>query len=252
MPYQLDNLTELSGRRDGVLVLDKPAGVSSAGYLNRLKRLLPRGTKLGHAGTLDPFATGVLLALVGKATKSCEKLMGQRKVYVCKVKLGVTTPTLDPDSPEQLPEVSASIPHPDLQAVQQAITELAGGSSSDETGREVMQIPPAYSALKVGGRRAYDLARSGKPPELHARPVRVYGARLLHYAYPELEAELEVGRGYYVRSFARDLAAHFGTLGYLTALRRTRVGPYAAETALRIEHLTPDNVFLHVQDVLTA
>src|SRR6476620_10745516 len=131
----------------GVLNIDKPAGVSSAYVVNGVKRLLPRGTKIGHAGTLDPFATGVLLLLVGKATKLCERLRDAPKQYEATVKFGSTPPTDDP--------ASAEIPYPGAvpvsdDAVRAPIAPLVG---------EVVQRPPAFSALKVGGRRAYDLAR---------------------------------------------------------------------------------------------
>lgn len=232
---------------EGILVLDKPAGVSSAGLLNRLKRALPRKTKLGHAGTLDPFATGVLLALVGKATKRCEELMGAPKVYVATVKLGATTETLDPESVEQL------IPPTEIPTEERVREVLAGYAG------EVMQVPPAYSAMKVGGKRAYDLARAGNLVELPARPVKVYRMTMCRYQWPELELEMEVGRGFYVRSLARDIGAALGTAGYLTALRRTRVGafgveqsgvgPFAAEGdgvagsgAVRVEEITPENL----------
>lgn len=214
----------------GVLVLDKPAGISSAGLLNRLKRLFPRKTKLGHAGTLDPFATGVLLALVGRATKRCEELMGSPKGYRTTIKLGATTATLDPES-EVMPFEGARVPT--LEEVRAVLAGMQG---------EVMQMPPQFSAMKVGGRRAYDLARAGKVVELVPRPVQVYSMRLVSYSYPLIELEMEVGRGFYVRSLARDMGVALGSAGYLRELRRTRVGPFAAEDAVRPETLTPENV----------
>src|SRR4051812_3864825 len=137
----------------GVINLDKPAGLSSARVVDRVKRLLPRGTKIGHAGTLDPFATGVLLLLVGKATKSCEMLMGQRKGYEALMKLGGRTVTDDPESPEESVEVS---------------TPPSGGQVREAAGRfvgNIQQRPPAFSAMKVGGQRAYKLARQGEVVE---------------------------------------------------------------------------------------
>src|SRR5688500_4846682 len=131
---------------EGVLNVDKPAGRSSAYVVNGVKRLLPRGTKIGHAGTLDPFATGVLLLLVGRATKLCERLMDEPKEYDANVKLGGTTSTDDPESPET-PTPGATPVSAD--AVRAALPALVG---------EVLQRPPAFSALKVAGRRAYDLA----------------------------------------------------------------------------------------------
>src|SRR4051812_979761 len=163
----------------GVLNVDKPAGRSSARVVDTVKRLLPRGTKIGHAGTLDPFATGVLLLLVGRATKACERLMDAPKQYEAAVRLGATTATDDPESP-QVPWTPAHggavvpVPHDRIQPV---LASFVG---------EILQRPPAYSALKVGGRRAYDLARGGNAVELEPRPVKVYGIELLGYDWPLL------------------------------------------------------------------
>jgi tRNA pseudouridine55 synthase len=215
---------------EGVINLDKPAGLSSARLVDAVKRLLPRGTKVGHAGTLDPFATGVLLVLVGRATKACERLMDAPKQYEATVKLGATTATDDPESPE----VPAA-PHepPAAAAVSAAVPRFVG---------DILQRPPAYSAMKVHGRRAYDLARRGNPVELEPRPVRVYGIDVLAYDWPLLRLRIDCGRGTYVRAVARDLGAALGTGGYLTQLRRTRVGPFGADDAVTIERLKADGV----------
>src|SRR5689334_6953836 len=146
----------------GVINLDKPAGLSSARCVDRVKRLLPRGTKIGHAGTLDPFATGVLLLLVGKATKSCEELMGRRKGYDATIKLGARTVTDDPESPEE-PVAGAAAPSEDQ--VREAAARFVGA---------IQQTPPAFSAMKVGGQRAYKIARQGGAVEMKARTVQVY------------------------------------------------------------------------------
>jgi tRNA pseudouridine55 synthase len=214
----------------GVLNIDKPAGVSSAYVVNGVKRLLPRGTKIGHAGTLDPFATGVLLLLVGKATKLCERLMDEPKQYEATVKLGSTTPTDDPES-EEIPFPGSSPVMED--AVRAAIAPLIG---------EIVQRPPAFSALKVGGRRAYDLARGGKEVTLEPRKVRVYGIELLEYAWPLVRLRIDCGRGTYVRALARDLGEALRTGGHLVQLRRTRVGPFAAEDAVTPEQLRAETV----------
>src|SRR5437868_788961 len=190
---------------EGILVLDKPAGISSARAVARVKRLLPRGTKIGHAGTLDPFATGVLLLLIGKATKWCERLMDSPKQYEAMVKFGATTATDDPESPPQPREIS-SIPTADQ--VDSALRFCVGSIS---------QRPPAFSAMKVGGRRAYDLAREGHSVELEARTVQVYGIERLAYEWPLLSLRIDCGRGTYVRSIARDLGETLGVGGRLTA-----------------------------------
>ena len=211
----------------GFLILDKPAAVSSAGLLNRVKRLLPRGTKLGHAGTLDPFATGVLVALVGTATRQCERVMGLPKRYDAMIRLGATTATLDPESPEEPPAVE--IETPTRERVEQVLARFVG---------EIEQVPPAFSAIKVGGRRAYDLARQGETVRLAARRVRVYDLRCVQYEWPAMSVYVHSGRGFYVRSLARDIAGALGTVGYLNALRRTAVGPFTESMALRIEEAT--------------
>ena len=215
---------------EGVINLDKPAGLSSARLVDAVKRLLPRGTKVGHAGTLDPFATGVLLLLVGKATKACERLMDASKQYEATVKLGATTPTDDPESPE----VPAP-PHepPTAAAVSSAVLHFVG---------DLLQRPPAFSAMKVQGRRAYDLARGGNLVELEPRRVRVYGIDVLQYEWPFAKLRIDCGRGTYVRAIARDLGAALGTGAYLTALRRTRVGSLGVEDAVTIERLKGDGV----------
>lgn len=215
----------------GVINLDKPAGISSAFAVNKVKRLLPRGTKIGHAGTLDPFATGVLLLLVGKATKLCESLMSQPKQYEATVKFGGTTATDDPESPvEPWPGEVGPVPR---ERVNAAIPAFVG---------EIMQMPPAFSAMKVGGRRAYDLARKGHDVELAARPVRVYGIDVLAYEWPELKLRIDCGRGTYIRAIARDLGRQLAVGGYLTQLRRTRVGQFGIETAVTVEQLAAGGV----------
>ena len=206
----------------GLLVLDKPAGISSARALNAVKARLLRGTKVGHAGTLDPFATGVLVVLVGRATKLCERVMGLPKRYEATLRLGATTETLDPESPEQ--QVAGAVP-PALGEINRVLAGFHG---------EIQQSPPAHSAIKVGGRRAYDLARSGDFMQLPARKVRIYRVECFGLDWPDLRLAVECGRGFYVRSFARDIGEALGTGAYLKALRRTHVGPFAREMAVNL------------------
>ena len=219
---------------EGVINLDKPAGITSARAVGRVKRLLPRGTKIGHAGTLDPFATGVLLLLVGKATKRSESLMDSPKQYEATLKLGATTETLDLDSPE----VSAPpIAPPDEQVFRDLLPRFIG---------EIQQLPPAYSALKINGRPAYELARKGKEVSLEPRTVRVYGIELIQYAWPFLSLRIDCGRGTYIRSLARDIGEALGTAAYLTALRRTRVGDYRAGDAVPLDAVLADGIDRHL------
>ena len=215
---------------EGIVNLDKPPGLTSARAVGVVKRLLPRGTKIGHAGTLDPFATGVLLLLVGRATKACERLMDAPKQYEAIVKLGATTATEDPESPE-IPAPPIEPPPP--AAVAAAVQGLVG---------DILQRPPAFSAMKVGGRRAYDLARKGNLVELEPRTVRVYGINVLDYTWPLLRIRIDCGRGTYVRAIARDLGAALGTGGYLTELRRTRVGAFSADASVTLDRVKTDGV----------
>jgi tRNA pseudouridine55 synthase len=231
---------------NGCLNLDKPAGMSSARAVDRVKRILPRKTKIGHAGTLDPFATGVLVLLIGRATKQCESLMDQPKQYEATVKFGATTATDDPESaeapfsPGHAPGyVAGSVTLPQIRNV---LPRFIG---------QIQQRPPAYSALKVGGKRAYNLARSGESVELQARTVQVYGIELLEYAWPLLRLRIDCGRGTYIRAIARDLGEALGVGGYLTELRRTRIGSFAIEHAVTMERILQDGVTPHLCDAST-
>jgi len=228
--------------------VDKPPGVSSARVVARVKRLLPRGTKIGHAGTLDPFATGVLLLLVGKATKACERLMDSPKQYETVIRLGATTETDDPETPpipwtpvrqaQGRPASGGEITAPDLQAVESALKRLTG---------QIMQRPPAYSALKIGGRRAYDLARAGHDVALQPRSVHVYRIELLDYAWPLLRLRIDCGRGTYIRAIARDLGEALDVGGHLAELRRTGVGKFRIEDAVRPEKLEAEGIGPHIE-----
>jgi tRNA pseudouridine55 synthase len=214
----------------GIINLNKPAGISSARAVSRVKRLLPRGTKIGHAGTLDPFATGVLLLLVGKATRLCEQLMDQPKQYEATVKLGATTPTDDPESPETLT--------PGAQPVDRAHIEVALKSFVGA----IAQRPPAFSALKVAGRRAYDLARRGQAVELQPRTVAVYAIELLGYEWPLVRLRIDCGRGTYIRAIARDLGEELKTGGHLVQLARTRVGEHTVARSSNLDDLNADSI----------
>jgi tRNA pseudouridine55 synthase len=199
---------------DGILPFDKPAGISSAWAVNRIKPLLPRKTKIGHAGTLDSFATGLLLLLIGKATGLCEQLMDQPKQYQATVKFGATTVTDDPESAEQICEVRSI---PTIQQVREAVQLFVG---------TIQQVPPMYSALKIQGRRSSDMARRGAPVVLKSRPVRIDAIELLDYTWPLLKLRIDCGRGTYIRALARDLGEKLAVGGYLAELRRTRIGDF--------------------------
>jgi tRNA pseudouridine55 synthase len=218
----------------GIINLDKPAGISSAKAVAIVKRRLPRGTKIGHAGTLDPFATGVLLLLIGKATKCCEQLMNLPKQYDATLLLGSTTITDDPESPE--------IPWPALAPSDAPPTNAHIHLITNQFVGQIEQQPPAYSAIHVNGKRAYDLARHGKTVELRPRTVHIYAVEVIDYSWPILKLRVDCGRGTYIRALARDLGAALNVGGHLTALRRTKVGPFAVENGKNLEDISPDKL----------
>jgi tRNA pseudouridine55 synthase len=220
----------------GLLLVDKPAGLTSARVVDRVKRLLPRGTKVGHAGTLDPFATGLLILLVGRATRLCEEVMGRPKTYLATVKLGATTETDDPETPER-PWPSAPVRPAMPEEVSRVLPRFVG---------EISQLPPKFSALKIAGRRAADRVRAGEDVRMRPRTIRVYSIEPLDYAWPLLRLKVHCGRGTYVRAIARDVGEQLGVGGYLTELRRTRIGEHDVAAARTLEQLqsTPLEVAL--------
>lgn len=221
---------------NGIINLDKPAGISSAKAVALVKKRLPRGVKIGHAGTLDPFATGVLLLLIGRATRLCERMMGEKKQYEATIRLGATTPTDDPESLTHLTEGAIAPPR---DAVEIALSQFVGA---------IQQRPPAFSAMKVNGRRAYDLARRGTPVILQPRTVHVHAIDLLDYDWPLLRLRIDCGRGTYIRSLARDLGEALGVGGHLTELRRTRIGDFTIASAVTLEQIAQTGVEAHLQE----
>jgi tRNA pseudouridine55 synthase len=206
----------------GLLVLDKPGGMTSREALDRALAWFPRGTRAGHTGTLDPLATGVLVLCLGSATRLTEYVQDMGKTYRAAVRLGARSDTDDADG--QVEPVAGALP-PDRAAVDEALRTFLG---------EISHVPPAYSAAKVAGRRAYDLARRGRGVVLEARRVRIDGIDVVSYDYPRLEIEVRCGKGTYIRSLARDLGERLGCGGYVETLRRTRVGPFRVEDALSL------------------
>jgi tRNA pseudouridine55 synthase len=204
---------------NGLLNLDKPTGVTSRAMVDRVARSL-RGVKVGHAGTLDPLASGVLVVCVGSATRLVEYVQRMSKTYRTVVRLGAWSDTLDADG--QVAEVDHPV-QPSVSAIHAALDCQVG---------TIAQRPPAFSALKVAGRRAYDLARAGENVDLALRPVRIDRIDLLGYAWPRLELEIECGSGTYIRSIARDLGEALGCGGLVEVLVRTRIGPFLQADAL--------------------
>lgn len=208
---------------NGLLVIDKPGGMTSRDALNRVQRWFPRRTKIGHTGTLDPLATGVLVVCIGSATRLADFVQAMGKSYQSRIRLGATSSTDDADGTIQIAD--SAVP-PTREAVEAAFGSFIG---------TIDQLPPAFSALKVGGRRAHDLARRGEEVPLEPRKVTVYAIRVLEYAWPFLDLEIDCGKGTYIRSLARDLGVKLGVGGMVETLRRTRVGPFTAEQAIGID-----------------
>ena len=218
----------------GILVIDKRGGITSARLVDRVKGILRRvngqKNKVGHAGTLDPFATGILLVLCGRATRLSEALMDHPKTYIATINFGATTRTDDIDSP---PEATPGAILPTREQIEAALPRFVG---------TIMQRPPVFSALRVGGRRAYELARKGRPPELAPRPVLIHSISLIDTTPASAQIEVTCGRGTYIRALARDLGASLGCGGYLSTLRRTSCGGFTQADAKPLEQITPDIV----------
>jgi tRNA pseudouridine55 synthase len=213
----------------GLVNLNKPGGTTSRQAINYVGRLV-RPAKVGHAGTLDPLATGVLIVGVGSATRLIQYVQRFPKSYRGTFLLGRQSPTEDVTG--EVVELERP-PMPSLAELQKAAAGLVG---------TIRQRPPAYSALKVQGRRAYDLARRGLEPELQPREINVYRLEIVRYEYPELVLSLDCSSGTYVRSLGRDLAEAVGTAAVMSALVRTAIGSFRLEDAASLEQLTPANV----------
>lgn len=214
----------------GWLILDKPRGMGSTQGVSAVKRVLRQNgyakTKVGHGGTLDPLAQGVLPIALGEATKLAGRMLDSDKIYAFTVKFGEETDTLDTEGPV----IAASAVRPTLAEVEAVLPRFTG---------PIEQVPPAYSALKVGGQRAYDLARAGDAVELKARSVTIHSLRIrARDAGPdEVTLEAHVSKGTYIRSLARDIAYALGTCGHVTYLRRTKAGPFLESQAISLDNL---------------
>lgn len=217
----------------GFLNINKPAGVTSRWVVNRVVPLV-RPAKVGHAGTLDPLATGVLVVALGPATRLVEYVQQLPKKYAAEFLLGRSSPTEDIDG--DVAELVDS-PVPSRDQIEQAAVALTG---------TIMQRPPAFSALKLQGRRAYDMARAGQHVELAPRPITVYSMTVAAYEYPRLALEIECSSGTYVRSLGRDLAIACGTQAVMSQLTRTAIGHFTLDEAVSVESLDRDCLAQHL------
>ncbi len=223
----------------GILNINKPAGWTSRDVVNRVQRL-SRPAKAGHAGTLDPLATGVLVVCVGPATRLITYVQQMPKLYEATFLLGRTSPS---DDTETTVIELADAPEPSLAEIQTQLPQFLG---------LIQQRPPAYSALKVKGQRAYKLAREGKEVELKSRPVEIYDLAIDSYAYPELRLTMRCGSGTYVRSVGRDLAESLGTGAVMSALTRTAIGDFCVGEGLDIEQLSSELIETNLIPPLAA
>jgi tRNA pseudouridine55 synthase len=223
----------------GVLNVNKPAGVTSREAVNRVERLV-RPAKAGHAGTLDPLATGVLVICVGQATRLIRFVQQMRKRYLATFLLGHSSET---DDIEREPIANPNAFAPMRAMIDEVLPRFIG---------DIRQRPPSHSAIKIAGRRAYKLARKGADFELAARTVTIHRIDVLRYEYPELDLNIECGSGTYIRALGRDLGGALGTGAVMSALERTAIGPFQVEQSISIDRLSPEELQRHLQPALAA
>ncbi|MBQ6486699.1 tRNA pseudouridine(55) synthase TruB [Candidatus Saccharibacteria bacterium] len=209
-----------------IILIDKPEGMSSFGVVARVRRKLRdregKKVKVGHTGTLDPFATGLLILLAGRATKKSDEFLKKDKEYEATVLLGKTSATGDIEG--EITKTSDKVPT--LDEIKIVLEKLTG---------EIDQKVPAFSAVKINGKRAYQLAREGKEVETPTRKVTVYKIEILDYTYPELKIKTHVSSGTYIRTLGEDIGKLLGTGAYLTTLRRTKIADYSVDDAIPLD-----------------
>jgi tRNA pseudouridine55 synthase len=217
---------------DSVLLVDKPAGMTSFGVVARVRRVLSqhlgKKAKVGHTGTLDPFATGLMIIVTGKECRNAMQYSKLDKEYEATIRLGQSSSTGDPEGEI----INVSDTQPTKEAVEAALAQFRG---------EITQRPPIFSAIKINGRRAYDLARKGEAVEVPERQVMIYKLELLGYSYPDVRIRTHVGSGTYIRSLAVDIGAVLETGAYCTELRRTKVAEHTVAEAIVLEDFMNQN-----------
>lgn len=213
----------------GLIVIDKPYRLSSTSIVRVVKRRAG-GARTGHAGTLDPLASGVLICCVGRATRWVERLMALPKTYECTIDLSISSTT---DDLEGVITPLAGLVPPSQHTIEHTVAEHFAG--------EILQTPPIHSAMRLGGKRAYELARRGREVALKPRAVRIDSIEVLDYEWPRLSLRIVCGRGTYIRSLARDIGAALGVGGCLTMLRRTAIGAFHLARAWALDDV-PDPI----------
>ena len=212
-------------QQNSIILIDKPAGMTSFGVVARVRRLLSeqlgKKAKVGHTGTLDPFATGLMIIVTGQECKNAEKYSKLDKVYEATFCLGHTSPTGDPEG-----EITkASDRQPTRQEIEASLGKFTG---------EIQQRPPIYSAIKINGQRAYKLARRGEEVEIPLRTITIYSLELIDYTYPEVKIRTHVSSGTYIRTLGEDIGKDLGTGAYCTQLRRVTISDFRVEDAKRL------------------
>jgi tRNA pseudouridine55 synthase len=215
---------------EGFLLVDKPKGMTSHDVVKEVRKLLPRGVKVGHTGTLDPIATGLLILAVGRATRLAEYITKKDKCYEAHALLGFTSDTYDTEGSLKRVDCPSL---PSRTDVEKALSSFVG---------EVEQTPPPFSAVRIGGRRAYELARRGESFSLPKRRVKIYSAQLLSYSFPDLAFNLCCSSGTYVRSVVNDLGNLLGCGAVLKELRRVKVGSFSVDEAVSLATLKEEGV----------
>jgi tRNA pseudouridine55 synthase len=223
----------------GALNVHKPAGLTSRAVVDRVERLI-RPVRAGHAGTLDPLATGVLVICVGQATRLIQYVQRMPKTYRGTFLLGRSSETDDVEG-DVVPVANA--PEPSRESLDNVLKQFIG---------DILQRPPAHSAIKLAGRRAYKLARRGIAVEIAPRTITIHSIAVRRYDYPQLELDIECGSGTYVRSLGRDLGAALGTAAVMSALERTAIGRFRIQDAIALDDLTAETLSQHLQPALTV
>ena len=225
--------TQDSQQKQDIILIDKPAGLSSFGVVARVRRRLSmeagKKVKVGHTGTLDPFATGLLILLANKSTKLSNQFLKLDKWYEATICLGKTSTTGDPEG-EIIEQNTEKVPT--LEEVKAVVNQFVG---------QITQTVPAYSAVKINGQRAYQLARRGEAVSMPTRQIEIYAIEILSYNYPELVIRTHVSSGTYIRTLGEDIGKALGVGAYLTALRRTQVGDYQIENDAKLSDFMGEN-----------
>ena len=225
--------TQDSQQKQDIILIDKPAGLSSFGVVARVRRRLSmevgKKVKVGHTGTLDPFATGLLILLANKATKLSNQFLKLDKWYEAAICLGKTSTTGDPEG-EIIEQNTEKVPT--LEEVKTVVNQFVG---------QITQTVPAFSAVKINGQRAYQLARRGEAVSMPTRQIEIYVIEILSYNYPELIIRTHVSSGTYIRTLGEDIGKALGVGAYLTALRRTQIGDYQIKNAVKLSDFMSEN-----------